>query len=237
MDARADSTDRQAGARVDAFVDAAFAFAVTLLLIAGQPPASLDGLLTALGRLPAFLGSFALIAMFWLAHRDYSRFVRVRGSWSTALSLALVFVVLIYVFPLRLLVESAMYFLSGGRLPGAGLLDSFDDLRTLYTVYGAGFAVLAGILALLFAGVRGARAVGPSAEQSSREWTWTYVLVTACGLLSVAAAQWGPLESAPWLPGVLYMLIPAGLPLLFRFTRRPRAAADTTAAEELRPRP
>ena len=30
-------------------------------LIAGQPPASLDGLLTALGRLPAFLGSFALI--------------------------------------------------------------------------------------------------------------------------------------------------------------------------------
>lgn len=222
--------DERAAGRLDAFVDAAFAFAVTLLLIAGSPPASLDELLASLGRLPAFLASFALVAMFWLAHRDYSRCAGVRGRGAAMLSLALVFMVLVYVFPLRLLTESALHFLSGGVLPGRGLLDSFDDLRVLYVVYGLGFAVLASILALLFRGVRGEGAATPELEQSAREWTWTYVVIAASGVLSAAVAQWGPLVSAPWLPGATYMLIPISLPLMLRLTRR-RAAPAGAAAE------
>lgn len=223
--------EARAAARLDAFVDAAFAFAVTLLLIAGTPPANLDELVASLGRLPAFLASFALVLAFWLAHRDYSRCAARRGRWSTILSLALVFMVLVYVFPLRLLTESALHFLSGRRLPGQGLLDSFDDLRLLYVVYGLGFTVLAGILALLFRSVRGEGAASPAMAQAAREWAWTWVIIAASGLLSAAVAQWGPLVSAPWLPGVVYMLIPASLPLLFRLIR-PRPAEDPAPASE-----
>ena len=51
--------------RLDAFVDAAFAFAVSLLIIAGgEPLRSFDDLLHALMRIPAFLAGFALIVLF-----------------------------------------------------------------------------------------------------------------------------------------------------------------------------
>jgi len=217
-----------AEARAAARVDAAFAFAVTLLLIAGAPPASLDELVGSLGRLPAFLASVALILSFWLGHRNYSRCAARRAPGATTLSLALVFMVLVYVFPLRLVTESAMHFLSGGRLPGRELLDSFDDLRVLYAVYGLGFSVMAVILALL---LRGERAAGPALVQAAREWTWTYVLVAASGVLSVVVALWGPIVAAPWLPGAVYMLIPAGLPLLLRRLRlrAPAPAPESSA--------
>lgn len=227
----APAAEARAAARVDALVDAAFAFAVTLLLIAGAPPASLDELVGSLGRLPAFLASVALILSFWLGHRNYSRCAARRAPGATTLSLALVFMVLVYVFPLRLVTESAMHFLSGGRLPGRELLDSFDDLRVLYAVYGLGFSVMAVILALLFRGVRGERAAGPALAQAAREWTWTYVLVAASGVLSVVVALWGPIVAAPWLPGAVYMLIPAGLPLLLRRLRlrAPAPAPESSA--------
>src|SRR5690606_13130291 len=122
----------------------------------------------------------------------------------------------------------AMHFLSGGRLPGRELLDSFDDLRVLYAVYGLGFSVMAVILALL---LRGERAAGPALVQAAREWTWTYVLVAASGVLSVVVALWGPIVAAPWLPGAVYMLIPAGLPLLLRRLRlrAPAPAPESSA--------
>ena len=208
--------DEVANRRLDAFVDAAFAFSVTLLLISGGAATSLDDLVAALGRLPAFLASFALIAMFWLSHRDYGRMARLRGPAATLLSLAIVFVVLVYVFPLRLLTESAFHFMSGGRLPGQGLLGSFGDLRTLYVVYGAGFVVLATLYALLFATVRGDRAVSPAHEVDAREWTGIYLVLMACGVLSILAAVVGPLRQAPWLPGVVYGLIPLGQRLVAR---------------------
>ena len=91
-------------------------------------------------------------------------------------------------------------------------------------MYGAGFAVLAGLYAALFAGVRGASAASPRAEADAREWRLTYMLAATCGLISMAAATFGPIARMPWLPGVVYALIPAGLPLIFWFTRRPPAA-------------
>ncbi len=222
--------DEVANRRLDAFVDAAFAFSVTLLLISGGAATSLDDLVAALGRLPAFLASFALIAMFWLSHRDYGRMARLRGPAATLLSLAIVFVVLVYVFPLRLLTETAFHFLSGGRLPGQGLLGSFSDLRTLYVVYGAGFVVLAALYALLFATVRGERAASPAHEVDAREWTGIYLVLMACGVLSILAALVGPLRHAPWLPGVVYGLIPLGQRLVARYVR-PRPTLAETPAE------
>ena len=55
--------------RVEAFVDAAFAFALTLLVIAGDSiPASVGELLKALKSLPAYALGFLLILKFWTEH-------------------------------------------------------------------------------------------------------------------------------------------------------------------------
>ena len=71
--------------RLDAFVDASFAFAVTLLIIAGAEPLNDFGdLVRALARIPAFAAGFALVVMFWLGHRAYGRIAPIRDNWSAA---------------------------------------------------------------------------------------------------------------------------------------------------------
>jgi uncharacterized membrane protein len=56
--------------RLEAFTDAAFAFATTMLVISlSGIPGSVVDLLSALKDIPAFLASFASIASFWYAHR------------------------------------------------------------------------------------------------------------------------------------------------------------------------
>lgn len=220
--------EREAAKRLDAFVDAAFAFAVSLLIIAGaEPLSSFEDLVRALHRIPAFAAGFALIAMFWMAHRDFGRLAPMRDGWTVLLSLLVVFFALVYVFPLRLLTESGMGFLSGGRLPGRELIDSLADLRGAYTVYGLGFAALAVLYALLYGHVArsgeqlGADSAARARGSVSRD-IWR--LIAAVGLISAASAWLLPIGAAPWAPGFAYWLIPLGL-LVLSLLRRARVRA------------
>lgn len=225
-----ESAEQESSRRLDQFVDAAFGFAVTLLVISGGAPTSLDALVQALLRAPAFAMSFSLIAMFWLAHRDYGRLTTRHGGGSTALSLAVVFAVLIYVFPLRVLSESAFHALSGGRLPGRELLNSFGDLRTLYVVYASGFVVLAGLYFLLFTTVRAERATSEAAVTDAAGWRRNMAILFVSGLASGAAAMALPMDRFPWIPGTIYALIPIAIGLGYATAKKRPAAAFPEAA-------
>jgi uncharacterized membrane protein len=211
--------------RQDAFVDAAFAFAVSLLIIAGaEPLRSFGDLATALARIPAFACGFALIALFWLAHRAWSALTPVRDGWTTFLSLALVFAVLVFVFPLRLLVETATHYLSGGALPGGKLMSSLQDLRWTYVIYGAAFTVLAGLFVLLFAHAWRALGQGDASQRAQAlSWARTWLLAAGMGLASAVIALTPLLMVAPWAPGVAYNLIPLGTLAMGLMARRRRA--------------
>jgi hypothetical protein len=129
--------------RLEAFVDAAFAFAVTLLVISfDRIPASSSELLEALKGIPAFAASFALIAMFWYAHNTWSRRYGLDDGRTAVLSLALVFQVLVYVYPLRILFGSCFAWLSAGWIPHEYRIAGPDDLRTMYLVYAAAWSLL-----------------------------------------------------------------------------------------------
>lgn len=210
--------------RLDAFVDASFAFAVTLLIIAGAEPLNDFGDLTrALGRIPAFAAGFGLVVMFWLGHRNYGRLCPVRDSWSATLSLVIVFMILIYVFPLRLLTEAGAAYLSGGRLPGRELIDSIAHLRGVYTIYGVGFATLSWLYFLLYGHAlkRGALSgLADDDRDEAEENRVVWALITATGLLSAALAWIIPLGDLPWVPGFSYWLIPFGLYFVNLFERR-----------------
>lgn len=218
----AGASPRAEGQRLDAFVDAAFAFAVSLLIISGgQALGSFDDLRQALLRIPAFLAGFALIVLFWLAHRNWSALQPARDGATTLLSLAIVFVVLVFVFPLRLLLESAAHFMSGGLLPGGELIASLEQLAWTYVIYGLGFGVLSVLFATLFHRAR--KDARPGAEaRLARDWavTWAWAAVTA--LLSSGLALTPILAVAPWLPGVTYWLIPLA-PLISSRLDRPKA--------------
>ena len=210
--------------RLDAFVDAAFAFAVTLLLIAGaEPIISISGLQTALLNIPTSAACFALVAIFWSAHRNYGRLAPTRDALSTLLSLAVVFSVLVYVFPLRMLVSSGFHYMSRGLLPGSALINSFEDLKLLYVVYGIGFAFLSLLFVLLFRHTAkkgdqlGATPEG-QADAADSAVVWIFCLIS--GLVSAVVAVVGPLTRAPFLPGFCYWIIPLAIWLRYALIRR-----------------
>ncbi len=63
--------------------------------------------------------------------------------------LALVAATLFYVYPLRMVMSAGMHFLTGGWAPSELTVSSFDQFRLIFVLYGAGFATLATIMALL----------------------------------------------------------------------------------------
>lgn len=207
----------RSSSRVDAFVDAAFAFCMTLLVVTGGAlPQTVDDLMAALVRIPAFAVGFALLALFWWAHHQFRQIHRRDDSTSLLLSLIIVFVIMIYVYPLRLLGESTAYYISGRTLPGSELVRSAADMSVLYVVYGIGFLILDLLYILLFrhaARHAETEALRVAARDSAACWLISAVI----GCLSVALALLLPPTNA-WsagVPGMAYMLIPMLIGLYF----------------------
>lgn len=133
-------------ARLDNFTDAAFAFAVSLLVIGGaRAPDNFDALVGALGDIPAFAFGFAVMAMFWLGHVRWRK-ARGDGDWlSVLLTLLLVFLTLVYVQPLRGMAAATGLWFTG---QGSGFRGS---LSGLFAVYGTGFVAMSLTMAGLWA--------------------------------------------------------------------------------------
>jgi len=194
----------QAGARLDAFVDAAFAFAVTLLVIGGgEPPRAYAELQAVIWRIPAFAVGFILLGMFWHAHVRWRGLCGNGGFAAVLLSFALVFLVLVYVYPLRMMADSMIAFFSGRQGP---LVHS--DLGGLFTFYGLGFAGMSAVVAGLFAsGLRGADVTAANRPVVRGELgIWS--ILTASGVLSALLAQFEfTVPIAPWTYAVLPVAI------------------------------
>jgi uncharacterized membrane protein len=203
--------------RVDAFVDAAFAFAVTLLVVSiGRVPTTVAELQLALRGVPAFAASFFVIARFWQAHRNWSRRYGIDDTRSVRLSLALVFLVLVYVYPLRMIAELTLASMSGGLLAETEIvIGSIAELRTLYSVFGIGYALTAAIFWLLHReALERANVLAHSQGERIRTKTlcrrWLGVIAVA--LTSTALALALPMDehSGGWVfsaPGLLYGLL------------------------------
>jgi uncharacterized membrane protein len=137
--------------RLEAFVDAAFAFAVTLLVITGEIPSSIAELQSAIKQIPAYAASFALIMRFWLSHADWSRRYGMDDATGNRLSLLLVFVLLIFVYPLKMVFSSLFSLLSGGYLPTSFSINSLAEVPMMFQTFAIGFGSMALVLVLLFA--------------------------------------------------------------------------------------
>jgi len=219
--------------RLEAFVDAAFAFAVTMLVISLDAiPDSISGMLQALKGVPAFAASFAQIMLFWSAHATWSRRFGVDDRGSTQLSLVLVFLVLVYVYPLKILFGSFFAWVSGGWLPQVAVIRTLADLQGMFTMYGLAF----GSLSLLMAALNRhalRTLVSPPLDEAEREQTrreivrWLFSALVAAGsiVFAMLLSERGP----NWMfgmPGMFYALLGLTGPVVDRFappSRRPVA--------------
>lgn len=137
--------------RLDTFVDAAFAFVLTLLVISFDDiPSNYNEMISAIKRIPAFAVSFAVLMMFWQQHRNWSRRYGLENSQTILLSLSVIFIVLVYVYPLRMLFEGMFAQLSGGYLASSYQFNNFDEVRLMFVFYSAGFCAMSAMVALLY---------------------------------------------------------------------------------------
>lgn len=176
--------DERSTARLDNFTDAAFAFAVTLLVVGAGGAASDSGTLeSAVAAIPSFAIGFAIIALFWFSHVRWRALRGDGDARSLLLTLLLVFTVLIYIVPLRAMATSFAALLSGGN--GARYSGS---LGQLFTVYGVGFTAMSALTALLFADAWSNRELVEEKRREALGQAWIWVILATTGVLSTCLA-------------------------------------------------
>lgn len=203
--------------RLETFTDAAFAFAITMLVISvGDIPGTYFELLTALKATPAFLTSFAAIMLFWAGHRKWSRRFGLENKKAMLLSFALIFVMLIYVYPLRLMFSALFAWISNGWLPSEFVLTDVNELLGLFVIYGIGFAAMSLTMVLLYTHVKSIKKVLFLSELEiliiqSEIKIWFTLMIT--GLTSALFAIVFPVRIAVWA-GFVYTTLPVTMPLV-----------------------
>ena len=194
--------------RLDNFTDAAFAFAVTLMVVgAGGSAADGETLRSAVVSIPSFAIGFAMLALFWFSHLQW-RVLRGPGDGrSLLLTLLLVFVVLIYIVPLRSMALSFAAFIVGDMGAYRG------SLSELFTVYGMGFTAMSAITALLFRDALRNETLSADQRREALGQMWIWVILTGTGVVSTVMAMiHGPHYFAP----MVYATLPITIPVFAR---------------------
>jgi uncharacterized membrane protein len=194
--------------RIDAFTDSAFAFAMSLLVIGGsEAPRSLDQLVGALYDIPAFAFGFGVVALFWLGHVRWRKLRGQGSSRSLLLTLLLVFLVLIYVQPLRSMAAVTSSAISGGGVDFKG------SLPALFAIYGSGFALMAATMAALFHDIVAGHPSDGHAKAVGERGIWAILAATGAISLLLSFTRYGV-----WA-AMIYLSLPLTIGL---FARRHR---------------
>src|SRR3989440_8956295 len=130
--------------RLETFIDAAFAFAVTMLVISnGQAPNDVPSLLEAFKNLPAFAASIAVLSIFWRGHWVWSRRFGLEDGASILISWTMLVTILIFVYPLKLLFGGMFYYLTGHAVGQSIAAQTPGQARALFAVYALGITAIA----------------------------------------------------------------------------------------------
>lgn len=129
--------------RIETFVAAAFAFSVTMLVISlGSMPSTYAEFEHAIKQIPAFAASCAIIFWVWHTHASWCRRFGLEDGLTVVLSCLLIFIVLIYIYPLRLMMQGMFSMLSNGYFPFQISFDSTREVRVMFGFYAIGFMLL-----------------------------------------------------------------------------------------------
>lgn len=144
--------------RLETIVDAAFAFALTLLLVNTEPPRDFAALREVFVQLPVLLVTFSLLILVWHEHFIFHRRYGMEDPLTRVWNFAMLFLVLVYVFPLRFLFHILYNVLILRRElsevtgdPNAGFGFEFQsEMQALMLLYGVGVLLIFGVFALMF---------------------------------------------------------------------------------------
>lgn len=142
----------EAMSRIETFVAAAFAFAVTMLIISlDHIPETAEEFVAASKQIPAFAASFASIVSIWYAHAMWCKRYGLEDQVTVWLSALLVLIVLVYIYPLKMVMQGLFAFLSNDFFPFEMNFNDYWEVRFMFSFYALGFMALAITFALFYA--------------------------------------------------------------------------------------
>src|SRR6185503_6102623 len=123
--------------RLETFIDAAFAFAISMLVIAAQQiPDNVQKLLSAFKNVPTFICSIAVLGIFWRGHWLWSRRYGLEDGASILISWGMIVTILIFIYPLKAIFGSMWYLLSSGQIGQPFSLHTTESqARAIFAIY------------------------------------------------------------------------------------------------------
>jgi len=195
--------------RLEAFSDAAFAFALTLLVVSLDVPRSYDDLMRAMWGLPSFACCFALLTWIWYEHNLFFRRYGLQDGLTVVINGVLLFITLFYVYPLKFMFDSMFGEL--GAVPDLQRM-SLAQLSRASAIYGLGFVALFTTFALLYRHAYAKRrelALTPLEVLDVKLFAGHHLVSAGIGLLAMAVASLAPLSYAPLSPVMFGFMGPA----------------------------
>src|SRR5881409_2155814 len=198
--------------RLETFIDAAFAFAISMLVISAQQiPDDIASLLTAFKNVPTFICSIAVLGIFWRGHWLWSRRYGLEDGASILISWAMIVTILIFIYPLKAIFGAMWYFISSGQIGQPfSLHTTVSQARTIFAIYALGLIAISAEILLL--NLRAWQLREPL-RLNARERLVTrgeltgWSIPVSVGIVSLVCALTLPIEKIQWSGWVYFSMI------------------------------
>ncbi len=187
-------------------------FALVLALAATQSiPTTFEELAGLWRDALSLAACFALIIFLWRTHHVFFRRYDLQDSVISTLNAVLLFLLLVYIYPLKFMTDFVINFYTGyytADSPPSAVLE-FSQVKWLYLVYGGFFAAVFSLIALMYAhALRHADDIGLDAvERNYTRYEVEFAFgVVVLSLLIILAAFLLPTPFSP-LVGMAYSLM------------------------------
>src|SRR6478752_564504 len=203
--------------RLETFIDAAFAFAISMLVIAAQQiPDNIQALLAAFKNVPTFVCSIAVLGIYWRGHWLWSRRYGLEDGVSILISWTMIVTMLIFIYPLKAIFGAMWYFVSNGQIGQPFSLHTTEvQARTIFAIYALGLiAISAEILLLNFRAwqLREPLRLNARERLMTRGELTGWSIPVSVGLVSLVFSFTLPIKHIAWC-GWVYFLITIALRL------------------------
>ncbi|QNL18605.1 DUF1211 domain-containing protein [Hyphobacterium sp. CCMP332] len=216
--------------RVENFSDIVFALSLTLI-VASSVPTTFDNLISLWREAIAVAMCFALVLLIWSKHHAFHRRYGLDDGPTVLLNAVVLFLIMIFAYPLKFLALFLVNFFTGYYRSGAEIAAvlPLEQVQWFIVIYALGYAAVFGVFALLYAHAL-KRAddleLSPAERILTRLEVHQGLAAIAISGLAALTALLLPDQFSP-MGGCVYFLIG---PVMIFLTRRARQRADAVQA-------